>query len=75
MTNPARPWGTVSPGKAALRPAATMLGAGLAGDGIHVASITIAGQIQPGTPFSPDQTAAEAVMPAPHSVSAGVAPR
>jgi hypothetical protein len=48
---------TVSLGKAALRSAATMLGAGLAGDGIRVASITIAGQIQPGTPFSPDQIA------------------
>jgi len=34
-----------------------MLGAGLAGDGIRVASITIAGQIRPGTPFSPDQIA------------------
>jgi hypothetical protein len=52
-----RPWGTVSLGKAALRPAATMLGADLAGDGIRVASITIAGQIRPGTPFSPDQIA------------------
>ena len=43
--------------RAALRSAATMLGADLAGDGIRVASITIAGQIQPGTPFSPDQIA------------------
>jgi hypothetical protein len=34
-----------------------MLGAELAGDGIRVASITIAGQIRPGTPFSPDQIA------------------
>jgi hypothetical protein len=49
--------GTVSLGKAALRPAATVLGAALAGDGIRVASITIAGQIRPGTPFSPDQIA------------------
>ena len=55
--HPVPAWGTVSLGKAALRPAATMLGAGLAGDGIRVASITIAGQIQPGTPFSPDQIA------------------
>jgi short-subunit dehydrogenase len=55
--HPGPAWGTVSLGKAALRPAATMLGAELAGDGIRVASITIAGQIRPGTPFSPDQIA------------------
>ena len=55
--HPGPAWGTVSLGKAALRSAATMLGADLAGDGIRVASITIAGQIQPGTPFSPDQIA------------------
>jgi hypothetical protein len=54
---PGPAWGTISLGKVALRSAATMLGAGLAGDGIRVASITIAGQIQPGTPFSPDQIA------------------
>jgi len=52
--HPGPAWGTVSLGKAALRPAATMLGAELAGDGIRVASITIAGQIRPGTPFSPE---------------------
>ena len=55
--HPGPTWGTVSLGKAALRPAATMLGADLAGDGIRVASITIAGQIRPGTPFSPDRIA------------------
>ena len=55
--HPVAAWGTVSLGKAALRPVATMLGAALAGDGIRVASITIAGQIRPGTPFSPDQIA------------------
>jgi short-subunit dehydrogenase len=55
--HPGPAWGTVSLGKAALRSAATMLGADLPGDGIRVASITIAGQIRPGTPFSPDQIA------------------
>jgi short-subunit dehydrogenase len=55
--HPGPAWGTVSLGKAALRPAATMLGADLASHGIRVASITIAGQIRPGTPFSPDQIA------------------
>jgi NAD(P)-dependent dehydrogenase (short-subunit alcohol dehydrogenase family) len=52
--HPVPAWGTISLGKAALRSAATMLGADLADDGIRVASITIGGQIQPGTPFSPD---------------------
>jgi short-subunit dehydrogenase len=52
--HPVPTWGTISLGKTALRSAATMLGADLAADGIRVASITIAGQIQPGTPFSPD---------------------
>ena len=50
-------WGTVSLGKVALRSAATMLGAELADDGIRVASLTIAGQIQQGTPFGPERIA------------------
>jgi short-subunit dehydrogenase len=48
---------TISLGKAALRSAATMLGADLAGDGVRVASITIAGQVAPGTAFDPDRIA------------------
>ena len=44
---------TVSLGKAALRSAATMLGADLAPDGIRVATLTIAGQIIAGTSFDP----------------------
>jgi short-subunit dehydrogenase len=44
---------TVSLGKAALRSAATMLGADLEADGIRVATLTIAGQIVAGTPFDP----------------------
>jgi short-subunit dehydrogenase len=44
---------TVSLGKAALRSAATMLGADLAPDGIRVTTLTIAGQIAPGTAFDP----------------------
>jgi short-subunit dehydrogenase len=44
---------TVSLGKAALRSAATMLGADLEPDGIRVATLTIAGQIAAGTPGSP----------------------
>lgn len=44
---------TVSLGKAALRSAATILGADLQPDGIRVATLTIAGQIVAGTPFDP----------------------
>jgi short-subunit dehydrogenase len=48
---------TVSLGKAALRSAATMLGADLKPDGIRVATLTIAGQISAGTAFDPDRIA------------------
>lgn len=48
---------TLSVGKAAMRAAATLLGAELAPDNIRVASITILGQIAPGTPFDPDRIA------------------
>jgi short-subunit dehydrogenase len=48
---------TVSLGKAALRSAATMLGADLAPDGIRVATLTIAGQIAAGTSFDPGRIA------------------
>ncbi len=44
---------TISLGKAALRSAATMLGADLEPDGIRVATLTIAGQIVAGTAFDP----------------------
>jgi short-subunit dehydrogenase len=45
---------TVSLGKAALRSAATMLGADLQAAGIRVATLTIDGQIVAGTPFDPE---------------------
>ncbi len=48
---------TVSLGKAALRSAATMLGADLKQDGIRVATITIAGQIVADTEFAPERIA------------------
>jgi short-subunit dehydrogenase len=48
---------TVSLGKAALRSAATMLGADLAPDGIRVATLTILGQIVAGTAFDPERIA------------------
>src|ERR1700723_524597 len=48
---------TVSLGKAALRSAATMLGADLKADGIRVATLTIDGQIVAGTPFDAERIA------------------
>ena len=48
---------TVSLGKAALRSAATMLGADLESDGVRVATLTIAGKIAPGTSFDPTRIA------------------
>jgi short-subunit dehydrogenase len=48
---------TVSLGKAALRSAATMLGADLEPDGVRVATFTIAGQIVAGTAFDPENIA------------------
>src|ERR1700694_4460193 len=48
---------TVSLGKAALRSAATILGADLSPDGIRVATLTIAGQIVAGTSFDPERIA------------------
>jgi short-subunit dehydrogenase len=48
---------TVSLGKAALRSAATMLGADLKEDGIRVATVTIAGQIAADTAFAPERIA------------------
>ncbi len=45
---------TVSLGKAALRSAATMLGTDLKSDGIRVTTLTIEGQIVPGTRFAPE---------------------
>ena len=48
---------TISLGKAALRAAATMLGADLGPDGIRVATLTIAGQIVVGTAFDPERIA------------------
>jgi short-subunit dehydrogenase len=55
--NPIPVLATVSLGKAALRSAATMLGADLAPDGIRVATLTIMGQIVAGTPFDPEKIA------------------
>ena len=55
--NPVPSLATLSIGKAALRSAATMLGADLADDRVRVASVTILGAIAAGTPFDPDRIA------------------
>jgi NAD(P)-dependent dehydrogenase (short-subunit alcohol dehydrogenase family) len=48
---------TLSIGKAALRSAQTLIAAGVAADGIHGATVTIAGAVEPGTAFDPDDIA------------------
>lgn len=54
---PMTEFSTISVGKAALRSAANVLSPELADDGIRLASLTIAGAIQPGTAFDPDRIA------------------
>ncbi len=48
---------SLSMGKAALRSAQTLIAAGVSEDGIHAATITIAGAVKPGTDFDPDSIA------------------
>jgi NAD(P)-dependent dehydrogenase (short-subunit alcohol dehydrogenase family) len=48
---------TLSIGKAALRSAQTLIAAGVREDGIHAATVTIAGSVKPGTAFDPDNIA------------------
>jgi short-subunit dehydrogenase len=48
---------TLSMGKAALRSATTLVAAGVANDGIHAATVTIAGSVVRGTAFDPDKIA------------------
>jgi len=55
--NPVPALASLSIGKAALRNAQTLIAAGVADDGIHAATITIAGAVKPGTDFDPDKIA------------------
>src|SRR5580704_8522332 len=48
---------SISVGKAALRSAGTMLGSDLADSGVRVATVTVAGVVKEGTPFSTDRIA------------------
>ncbi|MHB8233700.1 MAG: SDR family NAD(P)-dependent oxidoreductase [Solirubrobacteraceae bacterium] len=55
--NPVPALATLSIGKAALRSAQTLVAAGVAEDGVHAATITIAGAVKPGSDFDPDKIA------------------
>ena len=48
---------SLSMGKAAMRSAATLVAAGVQADGIHAATVTIAGTVARGTAFDPDKIA------------------
>jgi NAD(P)-dependent dehydrogenase (short-subunit alcohol dehydrogenase family) len=48
---------SLSMGKAAVRSAQTLIAAGVREDGIHAATVTIAGSVKPGTDFDPDKIA------------------
>jgi short-subunit dehydrogenase len=52
--DPQPAYATVSLGKAGLRAATTLIHKELKDEGIHAASVTIAGAIEPGTPMDPD---------------------
>ncbi len=55
--NPVPALASLSIGKAALRSAQTLIAAGVREDGIHAATVTIAGAVKPGTDFDPDNIA------------------
>ena len=55
--NPVPALASLSMGKAALRSAQTLVAAGVREDGIHAATVTIAGAVKPGTSFDPDDIA------------------
>jgi NAD(P)-dependent dehydrogenase (short-subunit alcohol dehydrogenase family) len=56
---------SLSMGKAALRSAQTLIAAGVRDDGIHAATVTIAGAVKPRTNFDPDNIA-ELFLDRPH---------
>jgi NAD(P)-dependent dehydrogenase (short-subunit alcohol dehydrogenase family) len=55
--NPVPALASLSIGKAGLRSAQTLIAAGVRDDGIHAATVTIAGAVKPGTDFDPDNIA------------------
>jgi short-subunit dehydrogenase len=56
-TNPSHLYVSLSAGKAAVRNLALGIAPQLGKDGIHVATVTIGGYIQPETPFAPEKIA------------------
>jgi NAD(P)-dependent dehydrogenase (short-subunit alcohol dehydrogenase family) len=54
---PAPPYAALAAGKAALRNLCYSMGAEVEPDGVHVATVTIAGFVQPGSHFDPDRIA------------------
>jgi NAD(P)-dependent dehydrogenase (short-subunit alcohol dehydrogenase family) len=48
---------SLSIGKAAMRAAQTLVAAGVRDDGVHAATVTVAGAVKPGTDFDPDRIA------------------
>ncbi len=56
--HPAAQYTSLSVGKAGLRSLALCLAQELEGRGVHVATVTVAGFVQPGTAFDPDNIAA-----------------
>jgi short-subunit dehydrogenase len=54
---PVPAFASLSIGKAALRSAATLIAAEVANDGVHGASVTILGQVAPGSAFDPNNIA------------------
>ncbi len=52
--NPVPVLASLSIGKAALRAAATLIAEGVGDDNVHAASVTIVGQVKPGTDFDPN---------------------
>jgi NAD(P)-dependent dehydrogenase (short-subunit alcohol dehydrogenase family) len=55
--NPVPALASLSIGKAALRSAQTLVAADVRDDGIHAATVTIAGAVKPGTAFDPNNIA------------------
>jgi short-subunit dehydrogenase len=55
--SPAPPYAALAAGKAALRNLCYSLGAEVESEGVHVAMVTIAGFVQPGSHFDPDRIA------------------
>jgi NAD(P)-dependent dehydrogenase (short-subunit alcohol dehydrogenase family) len=55
--NPVPALASLSIGKAALRAAQTLVAAGVREDGVHAATVTVAGAVKPGTDFDPDRIA------------------